>query len=201
MARTISPNHGRKKEKILFQSTKAFAQNGYHNTPMDLIAKNCKMSKALIYHYFSTKNALLFECMIEYVTQLEMIMRDVESQPHDAQAALGEIIRRFLLVYNKSKYHHMVLVNELKNLNKTQRSQVVEKQNFLIHTLGRLLREMNPALAKKDGMETVAAMVLLGAINWTYTWFNPDGPVSTEELADFVNKVFQTGLVQGLGRD
>lgn len=194
MARTISPDHGVKKEKILLQSTKAFSQNGYHNTPMDMIAKNCNMSKALIYHYYSTKNELLFQCMIEHVNRLEKIIHDIEALHLAPPEMLKEIISRFLILYNKSKYHHIVLVNELKNLNKQQRTEVVKKQDFLIRTLAQVLTQINPSIKNKDGMETVAAMVLFGAMNWTYIWFKPLGAVSTQELSDYIYKVFLAGM-------
>lgn len=196
MAKTISPDHGLKKEKILLQSTKAFALHGYHNTSMDMIAKNGNMSKSLIYYYYNTKNELLFQCMIEYVSRLVNIIHNIEGLELSSTETFEKIISAFLKVYGKSRYHHIVLVNELKNLNKTQRALVVSKQDILIHTLGRLLIKINPTLKDKEGMETVAAMLLFGAINWTYTWFKPNGPVTRDELSAYVYKVFHIGMAQ-----
>ena len=39
------------------------------------------------------------------------------------------------------------------------------------------------------------AMLLFGAINWTYTWYRPDGPLTPAQFADLAASVFLDGFV------
>jgi len=47
------------KESLLQAALKVFATNGYHGSSVADIAKEAKVSKALFYHYFDSKNDLL----------------------------------------------------------------------------------------------------------------------------------------------
>lgn len=47
------------KENLLKAALKVFATNGYHGSSVADIAKQAKVSKALFYHYFESKNDLL----------------------------------------------------------------------------------------------------------------------------------------------
>jgi AcrR family transcriptional regulator len=47
------------KEELLKAALKVFAMNGYHGSSVADIAREAKVSKALFYHYFETKNDLL----------------------------------------------------------------------------------------------------------------------------------------------
>jgi len=37
-------------------------------------------------------------------------------------------------------------------------------------------------------------MMLFGMINWTHTWYRPDGPIAPEQLADLAADVFLHGV-------
>jgi len=47
------------KESLLKAALRVFAANGYHGSSVADIAKEAKVSKALFYHYFESKNELL----------------------------------------------------------------------------------------------------------------------------------------------
>jgi hypothetical protein len=44
------------------------------------------------------------------------------------------------------------------------------------------------------GDPKLLAFALLGAVNWIPRWFNPEGPASSQEIADY----FATFLIDGL---
>ena len=42
-------------------------------------------------------------------------------------------------------------------------------------------------------------MMLFGMINWTHTWYRPDGPIGPEQLADLAADLFLNGLCPSAG--
>ena len=48
-----------------------FARDGFTRTSMAELAGACGVSKALLYHYFDSKEALLFDILRVYLTDLE----------------------------------------------------------------------------------------------------------------------------------
>ena len=194
MARTIAQDYEKKRSIILFKAADAFAMLGYHKTSLDYIAHNCKMSKSLIYHYFSSKNEILFNLMESYVKRLAGEVKFVQKQALPPEQALHEIVRRFLLIYDESRAYHIVLLNELKNLPPQKHNKVVKQHDYIIHTLGQLISKINPKITHNKNLDIILTMILFGAINWTYTWFKPDGPISTEQFSDIVYNVFVNGI-------
>jgi hypothetical protein len=41
--------------------------------------------------------------------------------------------------------------------------------------------------------------MLFGMINWTHTWYRPDGPIGPEQLADLAADLFLHGLRPSAG--
>ena len=62
------------------------------------------------------------------------------------------------------------------------------------HRAGDHRIEIEPALKKKNGQGFAAAMLFFGMINWTHTWFDPKGPVSTGALAEMAVDLTLGGL-------
>ncbi|MCD6201977.1 MAG: TetR/AcrR family transcriptional regulator [Bacteroidales bacterium] len=65
-----------KRQVILDTALTLFAQGGYHETPISLIAKEAGVSKGLIYNYFESKESLLNEIVSlgldELIKELKM---------------------------------------------------------------------------------------------------------------------------------
>ena len=50
-----------KKEAILNSTLELIKDNGFHGTPISLIAKNAGVASGTIYHYFPSKDAIIME--------------------------------------------------------------------------------------------------------------------------------------------
>ena len=62
----------------------------------------------------------------------------------------------------------------------------------------RSLGAIEPELSR-PGVARAAAMLFFGMINWTHTWFDPEGAVSAEALADMAVDVTLGGLARAAG--
>jgi hypothetical protein len=74
------------------------------------------------------------------------------------------------------------------------RALIVREQRQLVDFVARLLGEMNPSL--DANARRAAAMLYFGVINWTHTWYRPDGPVSPDEVADMATAMALRGLAR-----
>src|SRR5262249_8795573 len=101
-----------------------------------------------------------------------------------------------MALYVGAADRHKVLLNDLDNLPKARRTEIVSIQRSLIDLVRRLLIEIEPQLKKKTGAGFAAAMLYFGMINWTHTWFDPEGPVSTAALADMTVDLTLGGLAK-----
>ena len=66
------------KKNLLHAALKVFAANGYHGSSVADIAKEAKVSKALFYHYFDSKNDLLIIFVKQRLEEWTPLIKNLE---------------------------------------------------------------------------------------------------------------------------
>ena len=89
---------------------------------MSDLARECGISKALVYHYYTNKEALLFDITERYMTRLVTLCDEIGSQALPPREHLRTLIRRFLDEYQTSQSRHMVLTHDAKFLDPARRN-------------------------------------------------------------------------------
>ena len=197
MARPKSLQHELKRDEILDVAAQCFADRSYPAASMNDIAAACGASKARLYHYYESKEAILFDLLDRYTQRLLAIIGQVEAaaQRRDLndRAALHELIRCFLEEYETSATRHVALLNDTKFLGQAQRDSVLDRQRDLVSAVMRFLRRAYPTRLTSAN-QTALTMMLFGMINWTFTWLRPGGPMSYAAFADEVISMLERGL-------
>ena len=199
MARPKSADHHLKRDEILDAAASCFAQLSYPAASMQEVAKRLGTSKARIYHYYESKEALLFDLLDRYTQRLLALIGETEALAQrkklDDKAALHALIEAFLVEYETSATTHVALLNDTKFLSDapqngkpSQRTVILQRQRDVVSAFTRFLRRAYP-LRFYDQNQTALAMMLMGMINWTFTWLRPAGPIS---YAQFAREVVQT---------
>lgn len=196
MARTRSAEYEDKQQSILDGAARLFAERGFSKTTIEALARSLNASKAWIYHYYDSKEAILYALLEEHVSRLLATAREALTWDATPEARLRRLVRCLLEVYVDATAKHTVLMNELDALPAHQRAELRALQRELVEMFQGLIDEIRPDLAASERHRRPVAMMLMGMINWTYTWFRPDGPVSAVEFADMVTDLFSGGIAQ-----
>lgn len=193
MARPRADDYNEKRRYILDNAAKLFSEQGFSGTSIAAIADYCGTSKALLYHYYESKEALLFDMLNSHCRLLVETSSRAVSGRRSAEERLGTFISELMALYSQAKHKHVVLLNDLHCLPSRQQKQVRDLEKQVVQTLKELVLELRPELAPATC--TALSMYLMGAINWTYTWFNPRGSMSAEDFAVLATALFLKGLV------
>lgn len=196
MARTQAADYDERKLAIVDAAAALFAAWGFDGASVADIAKHGKISKSLIYHYYASKEDILYDVMISHVRALEVAALAATTGEIAPARKLRELAHRFMTLYVGAAARHKVLLNELSKLPKARRVEIVRVQRRLIETVQKLLVEIEPSLKRKSGASFTAAMLFFGAINWTHTWFNPKGAISAGALAEMAADLVLGGLAK-----
>ena len=70
MARTRAKDYDDKRDAMLHQAAVVFSRDGYDRASMAQLAAECGVSKALLYHYYVSKEALLFAIVESHLSDL-----------------------------------------------------------------------------------------------------------------------------------
>lgn len=197
MARPKSPSHDLKRDEILNLAAQCFAHRSFPAASMNDIASACGTSKARLYHYYESKEAILFDLLDRYTQRLLALIGEAEAhaqrQNLSERAALHALVRSFLAEYESSATRHVALVSDTKFLGDVQRELILNRQRDVVAAFTRFIRRAYPDRVNA-GNQTALTMMLFGMINWTFTWLRPGGPMSYAAFADEVVAVLEGGL-------
>jgi AcrR family transcriptional regulator len=197
MARPKSSQHELKRDEILDVAAQCFADASYPSASMNDIAAACGASKARLYHYYDSKEAILFDLLDRYTQRLLAVIGQVEATAQrrnlDDRAALHELVRAFLDEYETSATRHIALLNSTKFLGPAQRELILDRQRDVVAAVTRFLRRAYPKRVTAAN-QTANAMMLFGMINWTFTWLRPGGAMSYAQFAGEVIRMLEQGL-------
>jgi AcrR family transcriptional regulator len=190
MARPQSPDYDKRRQTIVEAAGHLFARRGFQGASIADLAADCGTSKALIYHYFGSKEDILYEVMAAHLDDL-VDAADDAMRAGGARERLRALTHSFMQLYMDAQDSHKVLLNELGNLPEDRRAEVVGKQRRIIAVAESLVREIRP---DTNPITLPLAMLFFGMINWTHTWFRPGGNVRPEELANLATNLMLGGL-------
>jgi AcrR family transcriptional regulator len=193
MARTQAADYGDRRLAIIETAAKLYADRGFLGASIADLATACGASKALIYHYFPSKEDILFEVMDSHIRSLSEIEAEVSGLKGPADARLRALTHRFMDAYVGAEARHKVLLNDLERLPEERRTAIIGRQRALVDYVQRLMEEAQPSLAEK-GLGRAAAMLYFGMINWTHTWFQAQGTVTPDTLAELAADMVTRGL-------
>ena len=194
MARPQDPDYEQRRDAILNAASALYASKGFHATSVADVAAACKISKALLYHYFVSKEDLLFELMDSHLRGLLTAAHTVEAHRGTPNAKILAFSKVVMERYQVAQSHHTVLLNELESLPAPRRAEIVRRQRELVDIADRLLLGIRPDLKKKRGERRVAVWLYIGMLNWTHTWFDPAGEVSADRIAEMATRMFIRGM-------
>ena len=192
MARTQAADYEQRREAILDQAARLYARRGFQGASLSDLAAACSTSKSLIYHYYSSKDDILFDVMRSHVEALLTEAEAIAAEDGAPEDKLRRLSRAFLALYAGAAARHRVLLNELDQLTPERRALVVGMQRRLIDIVEAILGRIQPNA--QAAVRRPTAMLFFGMINWTHTWLRPDGPVTPAEIADLSTDIFLDGL-------
>lgn len=180
MARKQAADYEEKRDAIVEEAARLFAEKGFAGASLADLAFACDMSKSLFYHYYESKEAILYAVMAGHMDELLTALdADLTDNPH---TDLRNFARRLLRLYAGAAVHHKVLLYDLGALAPAERADIVARERTLIAHVEKILAAAHPGVDKSR--LKARTMLYFGMLNWTHTWLNPGGAVSRDEVAD-----------------
>ncbi len=194
MARKRADNYDSKQQSILTSAAAVFAELGMEKASMAQIAVRGKISKALLYHYYSSKSALIFDIVRSHLAELDAALEAVDQPESDPDIRLRLLIGQVLENYRHSDNQHKVQLNCTGTLTDEQMEALRKYERSITHRFAEVLGTINPQLAAGGTYLMPVTMSLFGILNWAYLWFREDGSVTREEYAELVTTMMLKGI-------
>ena len=194
MTRVRADNYEAKKKLILDKAATLIARKGFDVATMLDVARACGASKSHLYHYFPSKEDLLYAIVLEHITRQAAQLQRIVALPLPAEERFGQFVDSFVQGAARSRNEHLILMNDLKFLPKAQREHIRKLEVGMTEMMEVLLREMNPGLMGNKHVQKPYALLLFGMMIWTFSWYKRSGPMAPAELAERISDLFVHGF-------
>lgn len=196
MARTQAADYEERRDLIVEKAAKLYAERGFLGASISELAKSCRTSKSLIYHYYPSKEDILFDVMHSHIKGLLDTTEDIIAKPWSGEEKLRTLTQAFIKHYVGAAARHKVLLNELDHLPKERRATIIGIQRRIIDLVQKILSEIRPELRGQTALKWPAVMLYFGMINWTHTWMRANGAAKPARIAELAASVFLDGLIE-----
>jgi AcrR family transcriptional regulator len=193
MPRVRADDYEAKSQAIMDCAAVLFAKEGYPGAKMQDVAKACGATKSMLYHYFPTKDDLLFAMLKEHLERVIQGIDEALAADGTARDRLAALVEAYTQKSAQSRRRHVVAMNDVKYLPRAKQAPLIALQREVTDKVARLLKELNP------GLPEVAykpyTMMLVGMLNWTDFWYTPSGAVKPQELCERMSRLFLRGFL------
>lgn len=183
------------RDEILSAAAQVFSQKGFHAASMQDIAEAVNLQKGSLYHHVTSKQEilaiLLDQALDLLIERLERVI--AQSLPIDAKLRLA--IADYLTTILDRKELSAVLLLEHRSLDPDLAARHTLRRDRFEGLWRALVRQ-----GKEEGVFTcpdpsMAVMAIMGAINWTITWYSPSGPLTPAQIAEQFADLILSGLL------
>jgi AcrR family transcriptional regulator len=186
--------HDARRDGILRAAARMFRERGFADTGMRDIAEASDLSPANLYHYFSGKDEILFYCQDRALDRMLAGVADARRRFARADERLAAVL----------KTHVLTMLDEVEGatahlqvdaLAPPLRARIVRKRDRYERALRRLVTDGMATGTFAGGDAAVMTRAMLGALNWSVTWYRPEGAYApariAAELATFLGRALR----------
>ena len=157
-----------------------------------MIAEACGVSKALLYHYYPDKEAVLFDVIFDHLKDLVAEVEKAALAPADPHERLHGLIMALLECYRGADAQHQVQIANLKLLPKDRQETLRAMERALVTIFSDALAEAVPEVGRGPLLKALT-MSLFGMLNWHYLWFREGKGLSRAQYARLVTELVTAG--------
>jgi len=183
-------------ERLLEHAARIFCDKGYEGASMRDLSRACGMSLAGLYHYFSSKEELLYLIQKHAFRTIIDQVRERLTGANDPEQRVRIFIESHLEYFLANKEAMKVLTHEDETLKNGRGAEIraIKREYY------RICFDLLEDLKRAQGLEfsgRLAVLSLFGMINWIYTWHNPRSDAGAKTLAREMGDIFLRGVVRG----
>ena len=192
--RSLAGLNGRRAE-ICRTAAQIFRDRGFDATSVSDVARALGLTKAGLYHYFDSKESLLFEIMTFGLDRVRDEVVIPVRAIRDPEQRLRQLVVRHARITTRGQGAVAHLGDEIRALPPAARRQIEQRHRVYFDLIRSTLTQLKRAGRLRDVDVTVAAFSVIGMILWLPRWFRQDGRLSQEQVAEHIAELAVGGLI------
>ena len=186
-----------RRSQILQMAGHLFSQRGYHATSIRDLAKALNLQGGSLYAHIASKEELLLEVVRQAAARFQEVL---EGLPEDGpRERLVALVKGHLRVIAEELPRATVFFHEWKHLSPPLLEEAKALRDRYEEGVQKVIAEgVEKGVFRVENLR-LATLFVLSALNWTYQWYRPEGPMSLEELSETYARMVLKALGAGEG--
>lgn len=183
-----------RKDQIMRTASKLFREKGFEAASMRDIASELGIEAASLYSHIKSKDEILETICFRSANEFMTVIADVNDIYFDAEEKLRMAVKNHVRIITNDLNTATVFLREWRNLTGQKKDEFIA----LRHKYENEFRTIISQGENENVFETVdvrfAVLTILSAVNWIVEWYNPNGTMTPDEIADNLSDFILTGL-------
>lgn len=182
-----------RRHALVSEAAALFDHAGYHAVGVGQLADAVGLSKPTLYHYFSSKDEILFFIHEQFI---DILLEKASAQDPElpADQSLRNVMFDVVDLMRTHRGHVRVFFEHFRELSVADQETIKLKRDQYRELVEGIVRRGIKEGVFKDLDPGLVTLALFGMCNWAYQWFRADGPFTVEEVASIFGDLFLNGL-------
>lgn len=188
-----------KKTALIAAAAEQFRAQGFDRVSLESVARAAGMARASVYYYYSNKEELFGDLVLNVVTQLTDEVENISERTEDPLEAIWLMVHRLAAAYDTHyPYLHIFAQEDLRQ--RPAEDQVRGQLAQLTHRYSEactrtISRGIETGQIRTSANPRVLAFSIIGTVNWMSRWYVPGGPYEAGDVANTLANFCVQGLV------
>lgn len=183
------------RDAILNAAAIIFSEKGFHGASMQDIAEAVNLQKSSLYHHVSSKQEILLALLDKALDLLIERIGKVAKMPLSSEKKLRLSIVTYLETLLEHKDLAAILLLEHRSLDADLRARHIPRRDRLENLWKGIIQEGIDEKVFNSGDPGFITRSLLGMLNWTITWYRPDGSLDPASIANQYADLVIQGII------
>lgn len=172
------------REDVLKVAARLIRNHGYHGTSTKMIADELGVGKSTIFHHIKSKQDMLFQILKEPMQKVYPNLQEIYSRQLTSAQKLELTVTNHIINLVESLEVVAVLLQERDCLQPPFSEILGTVREGYLRIFRKIIEDGVASGEFRCVDPKMAVLAILGMCNWLVQWYNPEGEVSAQEMAE-----------------
>jgi AcrR family transcriptional regulator len=169
-------------------------ERGYHATSVREIGEQLQISQSSLYHHAKNKPQILVDLNDEFMADLIEALEEIHGRDAGAMEKIEAVMLQLLRSIAEHQAVVTVVLHERRSVPPRAAKKIQRQRDRVDAIIDDILRQGIEEGAIRDLPVPLVRLALTGMTNWAYTWYDPRGSLSAEEIGHVFMDVLARGI-------
>jgi AcrR family transcriptional regulator len=182
-------------DKLRRVSVTLFAEHGYAQTSVQQIVDAAGVTKGALYHYFSSKDDLLFDIYDRLLSLQRARLDEIVARGHDPEATIRLVCEDVINTSIDGLADGAVFFRSLHMLSEKRRREVTRRRREYHDAFEAILLSGRASGVFRSDIPTAILIAhFFSDTHYLAQWYSPGGPLSQHQVASEITDLYLASL-------